>query len=79
MTQKDIIKEQIMEVLTQHPCLTAKEIAFFIKRTHGGDLLSPQTISGILRPFYTKGTIGKDSHDGKTVYWIVGIDEKREV
>ena len=71
------VKQYILEVLTQHPCLTAKEIAFFIKKDHGGDLLSSQTISGILRPLHTQNIVGKCKNDTKVVYWLIGVDKER--
>ena len=72
---KEMRRAHILEVLREHPCLNAKEIAFFIKQKHGGDLLSPQTISGLLRPMVAAGTIGKSNTTGKTVYWEIASEK----
>ena len=68
---KDEIKEQILEALDDHPCISSGMIAFYIKRKHGGDLISKATISGMLRPMVMRGEVAKSAATGETVYWIV--------
>lgn len=76
---KEIVKQNVLKVLEQHPCLNAKEIAFFVKQIFGGDLMSPQTVSGLLRPLVSAGKVCKDSTSGKTVYWICDSGKRIEV
>lgn len=76
---KQITRDHIIEALYDHPCISAKEIAFFIKQKHGGDLLRYQTISGMLRPMVAQGTVGKSNTTGKTVYWCIGSMKEVQV
>lgn len=63
-------KEMALEVLKQHSCLTGFEIKGFIHRWYNVDV-SPQSISGLLRPLVSKGYIGKCAGpNGKMAYWI---------
>ena len=61
--------EMIINVLTEHPCLNSNEIKGFLYRKYG-ESISPQSISGTLRPLVAQGRVGKDNHTGKMVYWM---------
>ena len=64
-------KELVINTLKEHSCLTAQEIKGFIYRKTG-DLISPQKIAGIARPFIAAGLIerGTSPVNNKTVYWL---------
>lgn len=69
--------EMVIEILNVHNCLTSKEIANFIWRKFE-EIVSPASVSGVLRPMYAAGFIakGKNLH-GSTVYWLAGKDENK--
>lgn len=59
----------ITNVLREHPCLNSNEIKGFIYRQYG-EIISAQSISGMLRSLVAQGKVGKDNHTGKMVYWM---------
>lgn len=59
----------ITNVLHEHPCLNSNEIKGFVYRTYG-EIISAQSIAGMLRPLVAQGKVGKDNHTGKMVYWM---------
>ena len=61
--------EMITEILREHPCLTSFEIKGFVFRKYG-EIISPQSASGTLRPLVAKGQVGKSNLTGKMVYWL---------
>lgn len=67
MTNKDVV----IKVLSNHSCLTAMEVRQFAKRLCDYDI-TPQAVSGIMRPLIAAGLAGSDKHpsNGKTVYWL---------
>ena len=66
-------KEEVVEVLSNHSCLTAMEVRQFAKRLCDYDI-TPQAVAGAMRPLIAAGlatsSIRPDS--GKTVYWLIG-------
>ena len=67
MTNKDVV----IEVLNEHPCLTAMEVRQFAKRLFDYDI-TPQAVAGAMKPLIAAGLAASDKHpsNGKTVYWI---------
>ena len=62
--------EMIVAVLTEHSCLTSKEIANFIWRKYE-ERLTPQSVAGAIRDLYNKGRASKGTNlKGNTVYWL---------
>ena len=68
-------KEMIVKVLNEHSCLNSNEIKGFIHRWYNIDL-TPQSISGTLRPLVSRGLVGKSNAAGKTVYWLSDFGKK---
>lgn len=71
-------KEMIEGVLTDHSCLTAKEIANFIYRFYG-EHITPASVSGSIRSMYAQGKVAKDQSLKGTVYWLTTLNEKRVI
>ena len=67
MTNKDVV----LQVLNEHPCLTAMEVRQFAKRLCDYDI-TPQAVAGAMKPLIAAGLAASDKHpsNGKTVYWI---------
>ena len=67
MTNKDVV----INVLNEHPCLTAMEVRQFAKRLCDYDI-TPQAVAGAMKPLIAAGLAASDKHpsNGKTVYWI---------
>ena len=64
-------KEVIVEILKQHNCLTAKEIANFAIRQHN-QCITPAQVTGTLRPMAAKAQVATSANaNGSTVYWLV--------
>lgn len=63
-------KELVYEALNQYGCVTANQLAGYIKRTTG-EAITPSSVSGQLRSFVNQGKVGKSNATGKTVYWVV--------
>ena len=62
--------EMVIEVLTSHSCLTSKEIANFIWKTHN-EIVTPSSVSGTFRTMYKVGAVGKSKNlNGNSVYWM---------
>ena len=71
-------KVMIIKVLAEHPCLNSFEVKGFIHRTFG-ETITPQSISGMLRPLVSAGYVGKSAATGKTVYWLTDIGKEKLV
>lgn len=69
-------REMALEILKNHPCLTGYEIKGFIHREFNKDV-SPQSITGLLRPLVSRGVIGKaPGPNGKMAYWITDFGKE---
>lgn len=70
-------KEMVIDILKTYSCLTSFQIKGQIYRKFG-ELLSPSSISGIMRPLISAGYAAnsKDDH-GKTVYWLTSIGKEK--
>jgi arginine repressor len=68
--------EMIQEVLRDHSCLTANEIAGYIYRRYG-EHISPASVSGSIRTLYAKGEADRGRGvKGNTIYWLTNNNEK---
>lgn len=64
-------KEVIIEILKQHNCLTAKEIANFAIRQHD-QRITPAQVTGVLRSHGMRAQVATSMDaTGATVYWLV--------
>ena len=64
-------EEAVIGVLKEYSCLTSSQIQGFAYRMFNVHM-SPNSASGIVRPYINKGMIGKspDPNSGKMVYWL---------
>ena len=71
--------EMILEILTNHSCLTSKEIANFVWRKYG-ESITPQYAASVVRKLYNQGLAGKGTNaNHMTVYWLNGTGVTRQV
>lgn len=64
-------REVITEILKEHSCLTAKEIANFAIRKYNTRMSLAQ-VTGALRPMRDKSQVATSvDAAGATVYWLV--------
>ena len=70
-------KDAVIEVLSNHSCLTAMEVRQFAKRMCDYDI-TPQAVAGAMRPLIAAGLAASGSRpdNGKTVYWLMGESTK---
>jgi len=69
-------KDMIVKVLDEHPCLNSFEIKGFIYRKYN-EVVTPQSISGTLRPLVSAGYVGKSGAAGKMVYWLTDFGKEK--
>lgn len=62
-------KEMVIEALKAYGCSNSFQIKGIIHRMFNEEI-STNSISGILRPLYSKGYVNKSNATGKTVYWL---------
>lgn len=64
-------KELIVEILSTHSCLTAKEIANFAIRNYN-KRVSPAQVTGVLGPMRQKAQVATSKNaEGQSIYWLV--------
>ncbi len=70
-------KEMIISVLKDFDCMNSVQIKGAIYRKFG-ESISPQSISGTMRPLISAGYAGKSpDSSGKMVYWLSDFGKEK--
>ena len=64
-------KEIVMNILSEHPCLTGVQIHDYAYQKFGQSI-SPQAVAGVLRPLTNRGQIAVSRHpySNRNVYYF---------
>ena len=71
--------EMVIDILSNHSCLTSKEIANFVWRKYE-EHITPAFAASVVRKLYNQGLASKGTNmKNMTVYWLKDVGVTRAV